>query len=233
MQKVMPRPSLRSVIRVPLDRRRDRPRSGFVPTPKGSGLVPFESTLGAELIEGMAADPFVATIRAHPETFVWRDGANGRRRRYVPGLLAVMTDGSKVYRSVMSQALLMRDPELSGRRARIELECAVRGASFEIWTDREIREATSGWRLLRVATSAETTTVAGLLPCALGDGAAEPLPGLVLRLAERLSLSGPRRFGDLFFARSMLTGILMAFRCHPVRDPVTGVVVWKAAPRGS
>lgn len=231
MHKLMPRPSVRTTNRASVDRRRDRPQCGFIPTPKGGGLVPFESLLGADLLAQMATDPFVASIRAQPESFVWRDGANGRRRRYTPDLLAVMTDGSKVYRSVRPHALLLRDPELSGRRARIELECAARGGAFEIWTEREIRESTSGWPLLRVATAAEKTLVAGLSPRSPDDGPAAAVPGLVLRIAERLGLWGPWQAGDTFFARSMLTGIMMAFRCRMVRDPVTGLLVWKPDPR--
>ena len=233
MQKVMPRSSVRTTQLAPVDRRRDRPRCGFVPTPKGGGLVPFESLLGADLLTQMAADPFVASIRAQPETFVWRDGADGRRRRYTPDLLVIMMDGSKVYRSVRPHALLLRDSELSGRRPRIELECAVRGAAFEIWTEREIRESTCGWPLLRIATHAEATLVAGLPPRSPNDGSASTVPGLVRRIADRLGLWGPWQAGDTFFARSMLTGILMAFRCKIVRDPVTGLLVWRPDPRGA
>lgn len=231
MQKVVLRPFVRTGNRVTVDRRRDRPRCGFVPTPKGGGLVPFESLLGADLLAHMAADPFVASIRAQPETFVWRDGADGRRRRYTPDLLAVMTDGSKVYRSVRPHSLLLRDPELSGRRARIELECSARGAAFEIWTEREIREATCGWPLLRVATPAEATLVASLPPRSADDGSGGAIPGLVRRIADRLGLWGPWQVGDAFFARSMLTGIMMALLCELVRDPVTGLLVWKPTPR--
>lgn len=195
--------------------------------------MPFESLLGADLLTQMAADPFVASIRAQPETFVWRDGADGRRRRYTPDLLVIMMDGSKVYRSVRPHALLLRDSELSGRRPRIELECAVRGAAFEIWTEREIRESTCGWPLLRIATHAEATLVAGLPPRSPNDGSASTVPGLVRRIADRLGLWGPWQAGDTFFARSMLTGILMAFRCKIVRDPVTGLLVWRPDPRGA
>ncbi|WP_182084438.1 TnsA endonuclease N-terminal domain-containing protein [Aureimonas sp. ME7] len=195
--------------------------------------MPFESLLGADLLAQMAADPFVASIRAQPETFVWRDGTDGRRRRYTPDLLAVMTDGSKVYRSVRPHALLLRDPELSGRRPRIELECAARGAAFEIWTEREIRESTCGWPLLRVASAAEATVAAGLPPRSPDDGSASAVPGIVLRIADRLGLWVPWQGGDTFFARSMLTGILMAFRCKLDRDPVTGLLVWRPDPRGA
>ncbi|WP_416356528.1 TnsA endonuclease N-terminal domain-containing protein [Aureimonas phyllosphaerae] len=231
MHFVRQRPAIRTAKRSAPDRGSGRPRRGFIPTPKGGGLVPFESSLGADLLKSMAADPFVASIRAQPETFVWRDAVDGRRHRYTPDLLAVMTDGSKVYRSVRPNALLLRDTELRGRRTRIELECALRGAAFEIWTEREIREATCGWPLLRVATGAEASLLANL-PLEV-DSEASPAapPKLVLRIADRLGLRGPLQAGDVFFARSMLTGILMAFRCRLVRDPVTGLLVWKPEPR--
>lgn len=231
MHHTTPRPAARTARRIPADRNGSRPRCGFIPTPKGGGLVAFESVLAADLLASMAADPFVASIRAQPETLVWRDGFDGRRRRYTPDFLAVMTDGSKVYRSVRSHGLLLRDNELSGRRPRIELECALRGAAFEIWTELEIREATCGWPLLRVATSAEATLLASLPSDPGGAGSPATPPKLVLRIADRLGLRGPLQAGDVFFARSMLTGILMAFRCRLVRDPLTGLLVWKPEPR--
>ena len=210
--------------------RRSRP-SDFVPGPRRDGYASFRDSIGGDLAKLMANDPAVASVQVRPETFTWRDGPGGRRQRYVPDLLAVMSDGSKVYRTVRPHALLLRDPDFTGRRARIELECLVRGGTFEVWTEREIREATCGCSFLRLATAAEADLFAAT-PRHPAGGTGNT-PPFVLIVADRLGLGQPRRVCDAFLARSLLTGILMAVLCDPVVDPATGAEAWKPAPRRS
>ena len=234
MQSDNPRPLGLPTARNIVDGRHNRSFTGFVPTPKGGGLVPFESLLEADLVDLMVKDARIVTIHAQPETFAWRDGVHGRRRRYTPDFLAVATDGTRIYREVKPHALLIRDPDLSGRRARIEIECAARGATFEIWTEREIREDRHGCSLLRIATAVEAALHGSspAIPEGLaGQQGAATVPGIVRRVAERLALADLRLAGDAFVARSRLTGILMTVLCDLVSDPETGMRVWKPFPR--
>lgn len=196
----------------------------------GSRISSFTSLLRADLGALLANDPGIAMVRPEPETFCWRDGADGRRCRYNPAFLTVSGTGMKVYREVKPYGLLMRDPEFSGRRARIELECAARGATFEIWTEREIREDRGGWPLLRVATTSESL----LYRHAEESGASSEerhVPPIARHVADRLGLTRPERAGNSFLARSHLTGVLMAVLCDLVEDPHTGALSWKPAPR--
>lgn len=213
-----------------IDRRRFRPGSCLLPSSNGSGAASHETRLGSDFLRLIGNDPAVASFEPRPETFAWRDGCDGKRHAFVPDYLVILVDGSKVYRAVKGHMRLLRDPELSGRRARIELECAVRGGTMEFWTEREVREATSGSPLLRVATFQESNDLAESLR-EFGEFGSPKPPSLVMRIADRLGLSQPRQVGRTFLARSHLTGILMAILCDLHADPETGALVWKTSPR--
>ena len=199
--------------------------------PTGRGSDTFEGRLGFDLTAMVAADASIATARVRPETFVWRD-ANGGRHAFTPDILAIRTDGSRVYRTARSHARLLRDIDLLGRRTRIELECAARRATFEVWTEREIREQTCGWPLLRVASFREIEELEASFRDE-GEFGGGNVPGLVRKVAERLGLRHPRRVGRTFLARSLITGILMAVLCELRADPDSGVLIWKPSPRSS
>lgn len=231
MIEIGPRPLGFPTARKVVDGRHCRSFTGYVPTPKGGGLVPFESLLEAGLVEHMAEDSAITLIHAQPETFVWRD-VDGSRRRYTPDFLAVTVGGAKIYREVKPYATLMRDPEFSGRRVRIELECAVRGATFEVWTEREIREDRDGVSVLRVATAAEADLHRSA-PSLRREEIGQPdgVPGVVRQLVKKFSLWDLRRMGDTFAARSNATGILMIVLGGLAIDLETGMLVWSPAPR--
>jgi len=196
-----------------LDGRHRRSCIGTVPTAKGGGLVPFESLLEGDLIMSAAKDPDVAAIRAQPETFRWVDGATGRRRSYTPDLLVTLRDGSNVYREVKPHAVLARDPELKGRRRQIEAECLARGASFEVWTEREIRQAPVGRTRFRPATLVEARLHAEALadPSKSGNMA----PDRVRELASLVPVNDLRLIGKDWIGRSGLTGILTVLLDEP------------------
>lgn len=103
------------------------------------GEVPYESLLEADLVTILCVDPEVDGFWAQPEEFRWRQ--DGKARRYVPDFLVQTTSGARAYREVKPRRRLRNDPSLGGRRPAIEAECARRGASFEIWTEAEIRRS--------------------------------------------------------------------------------------------
>lgn len=116
---------------------RRRGVTGYVPSRKGGGLVPFESILERDLIDRMKEEAGIAAFLAQPETFRWR--RDGRARRYTPDFLVVLDDGMRIYREVKPLSRLERDPSFGGRLADMVRECAERGAGFEIWTEENIR----------------------------------------------------------------------------------------------
>ncbi|WP_162560761.1 hypothetical protein [Methylobacterium durans] len=101
--------------------------------------VPYESLLEADLITILCVDPAVEGFWAQPEVFRWRQG--GRARRYVPDFLILTTAGARTYREVKPLRRLLKDASLGGRRVAIEAECERRGATFETWTEAEIRRS--------------------------------------------------------------------------------------------
>lgn len=105
--------------------------TGWFSSAKLGMLVPCESALEVRACADMENDPDVAVYRPQPETFQWLD-ADGRRRSYTPDFLVEYTDGALSYREVKPSRVLARDPTLRGRRRRIEVECAHRGATFEV-----------------------------------------------------------------------------------------------------
>ncbi|AWN42618.1 hypothetical protein DK389_21565 [Methylobacterium durans] len=93
----------------------------------------------ADLITILCVDPAVEGFWAQPEVFRWRQG--GRARRYVPDFLILTTAGARTYREVKPLRRLLKDASLGGRRVAIEAECERRGATFETWTEAEIRRS--------------------------------------------------------------------------------------------
>jgi hypothetical protein len=126
-----------SPVRNVVTGRRTGSMTGKFPSSKNSDLVPFESLLEADLIELMERDREVAAYFAQPETFRWRE-KSGRARSYTPDFLVVFSNGLRCFREVKPSDRYARDPTLRGRRSQIEHECAVRGAAFEVWTEKEI-----------------------------------------------------------------------------------------------
>jgi hypothetical protein len=115
--------------------------SGSYPSVKNNRLIPFESLLEADLIVLMEQDQSIMAYAAQPETFRWKTPSK-QVRRYTPDFLVIYSDGQRAYREVKPSRYMNRDWTLGGRRARIEMECLARGASFEIWTEKEIRHGT-------------------------------------------------------------------------------------------
>lgn len=103
------------------------------------GDVPYESLLEADLVTVLCVDPELDGFWAQPEVFRWRQ--DGKARRYVPDFLILTTAGARAYREVKPLRRLRKDPSLGGRRPAIEAECARRGATFETWTEDEIRRS--------------------------------------------------------------------------------------------
>lgn len=103
------------------------------------GDVPYESLLEADLVTILCVDPEVDGFWAQPEAFRWRQ--DGKVRRYVPDFLILTTAGARAYREVKPLRRLRKDPSLGGRRPAIEAESARRGATFETWTEKEIRRS--------------------------------------------------------------------------------------------
>jgi hypothetical protein len=89
----------------------------------------------------MEQDEGIIAYYSQPETFRWHEASN-KLRRYTPDFLVIHSDGQRVYREVKLRKRIDRDATLGGRRARIEMECSARGASFEVWTENEIRQNT-------------------------------------------------------------------------------------------
>lgn len=112
--------------------------SGWYQSLKCGVQLPFESLLERDLMVLQDIDPEVGAFALKPETLVWSEG--GREMRYTPDFQVVSRNGAVVYREAMSQRKLDADPSLRGRRSRIIDACAARGASFEIWTETEIRK---------------------------------------------------------------------------------------------
>lgn len=155
--------------------------------------VPYESRLESDLVMVMAADIAVSGIWAQPETFRWR--AAGRLRRYTADYL-VATRSGFVYREVKPTKVLTRDPTLDGRLDEIRVECAKRGATFEIWTEAKIREEPrfSNARDIHFAPGpARDHHVAAILRTALAD-LRGPMPAGRLLLGAGLGLG---HMGDL------------------------------------
>jgi hypothetical protein len=82
-------------------------------------------------------DPDVVDFRAQPETFVWRE--NGREHRYTPDLRVIRANGAILYREVKPTERRDQNPTLDGRLPAINTQCAARRATFEFWTEAEIR----------------------------------------------------------------------------------------------
>ena len=99
--------------------------------------IPYESLLEADLVTVMCVDPAIHGFWAQPEWFRWRQ--DGRIRRYAPDFLVLDTNGGRTYREVKPGKRLREDPTLGGRRPDIEAQCDLRGATFETWTETEIR----------------------------------------------------------------------------------------------
>jgi hypothetical protein len=130
-----------SPVRKVVTGRRTGSMSGTFPSAKNGRLIPFESLLEADLIVLMEHDSDIIAYYAQPETFCWHV-AGGRARRYTPDFLVIYSDSRRAYREVKLARRITRDPTLGDRRRHIELECSLRGASFEIWTEIEIRRGT-------------------------------------------------------------------------------------------
>lgn len=112
--------------------------SGWYRSIKCDARLPFESLLERDLMVIQDIDPDVVVFTRKPETLIWKEGR--RQRRYIPDFRVVMQERKVVYREAMPRRTLDADPTLKGRRPRITDACAARGATFEIWTETEIRK---------------------------------------------------------------------------------------------
>ncbi|WP_210291748.1 hypothetical protein [Aureimonas pseudogalii] len=178
-----------------------------------------------ELANVMLRANDVRSVTRRPETFEWIDGLTGKPHVHVPAVAVVWACGHKTFVDATSAAKLRADPTLAGVRGRIEAECLARGATYEIWTEEELRKNLGVVQVLRPASSEERAAYAESLRT--HPSAGPPSSSLVGDLAARLGLADVRAVRQGWVARSSLTGIPMALLCDMEVDPVTRMLVWK------
>ncbi|MCG5243866.1 hypothetical protein ACIU1J_25645 [Azospirillum doebereinerae] len=144
--------------------------SGWYRSIKCDARLPFESLLERDLMVIQDVDPDVANFALKPETLVWTNGQ--REQRYTPNFRVVTREGRFVYREAIPRRKLNADPSLKGRRSRITDACAVRGASFELWTETEIRKQPrlANCRRIRAAVAFLTPINLTIVRTGLADG---------------------------------------------------------------
>lgn len=96
---------------------------------------PFESLLERDAFVVLEADRLVESYAAQPETFFLRD----RRSRYTPDLMIRYADGSKRYREVKPATRVETSHALTRDLSEVRAHCVRRNASFDVWTDLDIR----------------------------------------------------------------------------------------------
>jgi hypothetical protein len=125
--------------------------TGWYDSLKMSVSIPYESLLERDLLLVLDIDPRFVSFSAQPETFEWLDACG--LRRYTPDARTILGSGAVVYIQAKRRSRFARDPDLGGRLSEIEVQCKLRHASHEIWTEDEIRRQPrlSNVRRLRAA----------------------------------------------------------------------------------
>lgn len=164
--------------------------SGWYQSLKCGVQLPFESLLERDLMVLQDIDPEVGAFTLKPDTLIWSDG--GRELRYTPDFQVITRNGRVVYREAMSQRKLDADPSLKGRRSRITEACAARGASFEVWTETEIRKQPrlANCARIRAAVAFLTPTNLSIVRTALAAGRPVSLGALQAALGLNPELVG-------------------------------------------
>ncbi|MGF7178493.1 hypothetical protein [Azospirillum doebereinerae] len=144
--------------------------SGWYRSIKCNARLPFESLLERDLMVIQDVDPNVANFALKPETLVWTGGQ--REQSYTPDFRVVTQEGKVVYREAMPRRKFDADPSLKGRRSRITDACVARGASFELWTETEIRKQPrlANCRRIRAAVAFLTPANLTIVRTGLVDG---------------------------------------------------------------
>lgn len=146
--------------------------SGWYGSIKSGARLPFESLLERDLMVIQDIDPDIAHFTLKPETLIWTDGR--REQRYTPDFRVVTWDGRVVYREAMPRRKFDADPSLKGHRPRITDACVARGASFELWTETEIRKQPRLANCIRIRAAVAFLTPDNL--AIVRDGLANGLP---------------------------------------------------------
>ncbi len=167
-------------------------------------------------------DPDVARVVSEPVTFTWTDGFDGRTRRYSPSFLVHRSDGSRTFVSTSKRTTLRADPGLKGRRGHVEAECLSIGATFEVWTEREVASAVGDGRIVIPARGASRSAYVA----AHGLPVTDPVPGIVRAIAERAGLRSLVRTPSGWVGCCTLTGIPMAVLPGTLRASPDGTLKW-------
>ncbi|WP_294641245.1 hypothetical protein [uncultured Aureimonas sp.] len=169
-----------------------------------------------------ADDPDVVGFAFAPVTFTWMDGFDGRTRRYTPDLLVERRDGSRTFVSTAGRTVLREDPGLDGRRGHVEADCLSVGATFEVWTEREVTSAVGDGRIVIPAWGAARSAYIAACGLPLTD----EVPGIVRTIADRARLRSLVRTPDGWVGCCTLTGVPMAVLPGTLRAAGDGTVTW-------
>lgn len=167
-------------------------------------------------------DPDVVGVAFEPVTFAWTDGFDGRTRRYLPQLLVRRRDGSRTFVSTSRRTALREDPSLDGRRGHIEAECLSIGATFEVWTEKEIASALGDGRIVLPTWGTSRSHYLA----SIGLPAVREVPGIVRSVADRAGLRSlvPTPAGWVGYCT--LTGIPMVVLPGTLHVSPDGKVTW-------
>ncbi|WP_102958149.1 hypothetical protein [Mangrovicella endophytica] len=164
------------------------------------------------------------SVDFRPDAFEWTDGLDGCELMHIPLCLVHWPCGSRTYVDAMPKDVLLRDPYLCGTRPRIEAECLARRASYEVWTDTDLRPALRRRAVLEAA-DAEQRAGHALAPA----GSAGTWPRVLRNLATRMGCVDLREVDGDWIARESLTGILRVVLRGVRVDPETRLVVWPSS----
>lgn len=164
--------------------------SGWYQSIKCGVQLPFGSLLERDLMVLQDIDPEVDAFAFKPETVIWADG--GSEWRYMPDFKVITRNNRVVYREALPQRKLDADPSLQGRRSRIIDACAARGASFEIWTETEIRKQPrlANCSRIRAAVAFLTPTNLSVVRTGLAAGCPVSLGSLQIALGPNPEIVG-------------------------------------------
>lgn len=192
---------------------------------RSARLASFSACLEVDLLRVLRGIAGVVRVDELPEAFEWLDGLDGTERMHLPLARVERSGGDVAYVDAMPRSVLERDPTMGGVRVRVELECAARGASYEVWTEDEIRADPAAAHLARVA---DTTGRALYVRALCGSRPTHaPAPPVVALAGDRLGLDPALWCRGTWIGRSRLTGIPMALLYGLATEAVSGMAIWR------